>query len=55
MRYAIILAPDAVEDLRDLKARRRATVTRFIERIERARRDLESGKGVRLRDITGGA
>lgn len=32
MRYQIILVPEAVEDLRDLDARHRATVTETIER-----------------------
>jgi len=32
MRYAIILAPEAVEDLHNLDARHRATVTETIER-----------------------
>jgi len=56
MRYDVILSRDAVEDLRHLSEEDRfdwelANDPRFLQRIEAARQDLQSGGGVRLEDV----
>ena len=52
MRYEIVLAPEAVEDLRDIDARHRATITEAIERhLRREPEKLSRSRIKRLRGL----
>ncbi len=53
-----MLAPEAIENLRRLRANVRVAVRdaiehdpRFLRRIQQARASLRAGKGVRLEDV----
>jgi len=57
-----MLAPEAIEDLHELRANVRVAVRdaieyrlehdpRFLRRIQQARASLRAGKGVRLEDV----
>ena len=48
MRFEIVLAPEAVEDLLDWLPESRL---RFLRRVENARKSLRAGRGVRLEEI----
>ena len=51
MRYEIILAPEAIEDLHNWFDYRLENDPRFLKRIEAARESLRLGRGVRIEDV----